>query len=129
MTSTMEWIRRQYGVPARHKMRITYNGKPATIVGARGSHLRIRIDGERRILPTHPCYRIVYPQVPAPPRPRGWCRHCGKDRAMTKAGVMGQHRWHGRPCPGIGQPPTHRVVNQTHPGEQQTAARPVEETR
>ena len=34
MASTMEWIRRNYGVPARHGMRITYGGKPATIIGA-----------------------------------------------------------------------------------------------
>lgn len=122
MTSTMEWIRRHYGVPARHKMRIIYDGKPATIVGAGDASLRIRVDGERRILPTHPCYRIVYPEVPEPPRPRGWCRHCGRDRAMTKDGVMGPHRHRGRgwneECPGVGKPPTHRVVNQTHPGEQ-----------
>ncbi|WP_228975001.1 hypothetical protein [Streptomyces sp. DH12] len=128
MASTMEWIRRQYGVPARHKMRITYDGKPATIVGAGGGgYLHIRIDGQRRTIWDHPTYRIVYPQVSQPPRPRGWCRHCGKDRAMTKAGVMGQHQWHGRPCPGIGQPPTHRVVNQTHPGEQPAAARSAED--
>ncbi|MEV5854700.1 hypothetical protein [Streptomyces anulatus] len=130
MTSTMEWIRRHYGVPARHGMRITYDGKPATIVGAGNAGLRLRVDGERRIVPTHPCWRIVYPPVPEPARPRGWCAHCGTDRAMTKDGVMGKHHQHGRswgtyssttwskPCPGVGKPPTHRVINQTHPGEQ-----------
>ncbi|MEU2484058.1 hypothetical protein ABZ593_05520 [Streptomyces sp. NPDC012617] len=122
MTSTMEWIRRHYGVPARHRMRITYDGKPAMIVGAGNAGLRLRVDGERRIIPTHPCWRIVYPPVPEPARPRGWCAHCGKDRAMTKNGVMGPHRFRGTTwntdCPGVGKPPTHRVINQTHPGEQ-----------
>ncbi|MYZ37495.1 hypothetical protein GT002_20920, partial [Streptomyces sp. SID4917] len=46
MTSTMEWIRRTYDVPARHGMRIEYDGKPATITGAGGGYLRFRIDGE-----------------------------------------------------------------------------------
>jgi hypothetical protein len=126
MTSSMEWIRRHYGVPARHKMRIEYDGKPATIVGASGPYLRIRVDGERRIIGDHPTYRIVYPQIPEPARPRGWCAHCGKDRAMTKDDVMGQHRFRGpswnTACPGAGKPPTHRVINQTHPGEQRGVA-------
>lgn len=126
MASTMEWIRRNYGVPARHKMRITYDGKPATIVGARGPYLAFRVDGERRITVDHPTFRVVYPVVPEPARPRGWCSHCGKDRAMTKDGVMGTHRFRGRSwnyeCPGVGKPPTHRVVNQTHPGEQRPAS-------
>ena len=88
MTSTMEWIRRHYDVPARHGMRIEYDGQPATITGAGGGHLRFRIDSEKRTTAGHPCYRIVYPAVPEPARPRGWCKHCGKDRAMTRDGVM-----------------------------------------
>jgi hypothetical protein len=83
MTSTMEWIRRTYDVPARHGMRIEYDGKPATIVGTRGPYLAFRIDGEKRIAADHPTYRIVYPAVPEPVRPRGWCKHCMQDRAMT----------------------------------------------
>lgn len=125
MTSTMEWIRRHYDVPARHGMRIEYDGKPATITGAGHGHLRFRIDGEKRVTAGHPCYRIVYPAVPAPARPRGWCKHCGKDRAMTRDNVMGNHRWNGRdwsaPCPGSGKPPWKPVRNQTRPGEQRPA--------
>ncbi|CUW31716.1 hypothetical protein [Streptomyces reticuli] len=121
MTSTMEWIRRTYDVPARHRMRIEYDGKPATIVGTRGPHLAFRIDGEKHITISHPCYRIVYPAIPEPTRPRGWCAHCLKDRAM-KDGVMGRHQWYGRNwselCPGSGQPPWKPVRNLTHPGEQ-----------
>ncbi|MEV0556319.1 hypothetical protein AB0I27_23055 [Streptomyces sp. NPDC050597] len=112
MTSTMEWIRRSYDVPARHGMRIEYDGKPATITGASSGGLVLRVDGERHKVYTHPCYRIVYPAVPEPARPRGWCKHCMQDRAMTKQGVMGPHHWGGRsysaysserwskPCPG-----------------------------
>ncbi|MGW0577332.1 hypothetical protein ACWD25_15445 [Streptomyces sp. NPDC002920] len=126
MTSTMEWIRRQYDVPARHGMRIEYDGKPATIIGAGGGYLRFRIDGEKRRTIGHPCYLIVYPAVPKPARPRGWCAHCAKDRAMVKGGVMGNHRWSGRNwselCPGSGRPPWKPVRNQTHPGEQRTDA-------
>ncbi|MEV8353160.1 hypothetical protein ACFVTT_23420 [Streptomyces niveus] len=122
MTSTMEWIRRHYDVPARHGMRIEYDGQPATITGAGSGHLRFRIDGEKRTTAGHPCYRIVYPALPDPARPRGWCKHCGKDRAMVAGGVMGNHRWNGRdwsePCPGSGKPPWKPVRNQTHPGEQ-----------
>lgn len=134
MTSTMEWIRRTYDVPARHGMRIEFDGKPATIVGAGGGYLRFRIDGEKHRTVGHPCYRIVYPAVPEPARPRGWCKHCMQDRAMTADGVMGRHHWSGRsysaysskgqrwskPCPGTGKPPWKPVRNQTHPGEQRT---------
>ena len=126
MTSTMEWIRRTYDVPARHGMRIEYDGKPATIVGAGGGYLRFRIDGEKHRTTGHPCYRVVYPAVPEPARPRGWCKHCGKDRAMTADGVMGDHLWRGTTwserCPGSGKPPWKPVRNQTHPGEQRTEA-------
>jgi len=125
MTSTMEWIRRTYDVPARHGMRIEFDGQPATIIGAGGGYLRFRIDGEKRRTIGHPCYRIVYPAVAEPVRPRGWCKHCMKDRAM-KDGVMGLHRWNGKnwsePCPGSGKAPWKPVRNQTHPGEQRTAA-------
>ncbi|MCM8555674.1 hypothetical protein [Streptomyces sp. STCH 565 A] len=126
MSSTMEWIRRTYDVPARHGMRIEYDGKPATIVGAGGGYLRFRVDGEKHRTVGHPCYRIVYPAVPEPARPRGWCKHCGKDRAMTRDGAMGNHRWGGKgwsdPCPGAGKPPWKPVRNLTHPGEQRAKA-------
>lgn len=126
MTSTMEWIRKTYDVPARHRMRIEYDGKPATITGAGGGYLRFRVDGDRCVTTEHPCYRIVYPAVPEPARPRGWCKHCGSERAMTRDGLMGTHRWRGRdwskPCPGSGRPPWKPVRNQTHPGEQRKVA-------
>jgi hypothetical protein len=121
----MEWIRRTYDVPARHGMRIEYDGKAATIIGAGGGYLRFRIDGEKHRTIGHPCYLIVYPQVPEPARPRGWCKHCGKDRAMTVDGVMGKHLFRAstwtEPCPGTGKPPWKPVRNQTHPGEQRPA--------
>jgi hypothetical protein len=114
----MEWIRRNYGVPARHGMHVTYGGRPAVIVGAGGGgYLRLRVEGERRLVWDHPTSRIVYPEVPRPARPRGWCRHCGKDRAMTADGNIGRHRstWDpSTPCPGTGEPPTHRVEYRTN---------------
>jgi hypothetical protein len=126
VTSTMEWIRRTYDVPARHGMRIEYDGKPATIVGTRGPYLAFRVDGEKRIAADHPTYRIVYPAMPEPVRPRGWCKHCCKEWAMTRKGVMGKHLFRAstwtEPCPGIGKPPWKPVRNQTHPGEQRQAA-------
>lgn len=125
MTSTMEWIRRTYDVPARHGMRIEYDGQPAIITGASKGGLVLRVEGERFKVYTHPCYRIVYPALPEPARPRGWCKHCGKDRAM-KDGVMGRHQWYAPAvpelCPGSGKPPWKPVRNQTHPGEQRTEA-------
>ncbi|WP_428956159.1 hypothetical protein [Streptomyces sp. cg35] len=131
MTSTMEWIRRTYDVPARHGMRITYDGKPATITGAGGGYIRFRVDGEKRRTIGHPTYRIIYPAIPEPARPRGWCAHCMQDRAMTARGVMGAHHWGYRRrtkyrverwserCPGSYSPPWKPVRNLTHPGDWQ----------
>lgn len=58
-------IRRYYGVPAKRGMRITFMGRPAVIVGATlngGMGLRIRIDGEQRVVPVHPTWEITYPE-------------------------------------------------------------------
>lgn len=117
MTSTMEWIRRNYGVPARHRMRVTYDGRPATILGTRGPYLRLRVEGERRTLLNHPTYLIVYPQITPPPRPRGWCSWCSRDRAMTKDGNVGRHAatWNtSLNCPGTGKPPMWPVQYRTN---------------
>lgn len=117
MTSTMEWIRRNYGVPARHGMHVTYAGKPAVILGTCGPYLRLRVEGERRTLINHPTYLMVYPEVPRPARPRGWCSWCSQDRAMTKGGVMGQHRPAfptNEDCPGVGKPPMWPVEYRTN---------------
>jgi hypothetical protein len=56
------YVRNYYKVPAKRGMRITIEGKPATIVGFRGPHLRLRIDGEKHIVSAHPTWEITYPE-------------------------------------------------------------------
>ena len=58
-----EYGRNYYGVPAKRGMRIVANGKPGTIVGFDGEHLRVRIDGEKFIGNWHPTWRIEYPKA------------------------------------------------------------------
>lgn len=55
-----EYVRQHYGVPAKRGMRITIDGRPATIVGFAGARLRIRRDGEKRTAIAHPTWRVDY---------------------------------------------------------------------
>ena len=61
---SMAYIRRTYGVPAKRGARIEYAAheppKPGTIVGSKGAHLRIRLDGQKQIKTYHPTFLINY---------------------------------------------------------------------
>lgn len=57
---SMEYIRDRYGVPAKRGARVVADGKPGTIVAARGGHLRIRLDGERDTRSWHPLWHMDY---------------------------------------------------------------------
>jgi hypothetical protein len=56
------YVHGRYQVPAKRGMRIAIEGKPAKIVGFRGAHLRLRIDGEKHIVSAHPTLEITYPE-------------------------------------------------------------------
>jgi hypothetical protein len=60
---TAEYVRGYYRVPAKRGMRIVADGKPGTIVGFDGAHLRVRLDGEKHIGNWHPTWRIEYPEA------------------------------------------------------------------
>lgn len=96
-TSAAEWVRSHYGVPAQTHRRIAYTGDHAKgrqlgeIVGFSGGHLRIRLDGERRILTTHPTWEMEYlPEVTN----EQCCEQCGR------VGTRG-FRTLKADCPGI----------------------------
>jgi len=61
--SSIEYIRKQYNVPAKRGGRITYQGQPATIVGSRNTYLVIKIDGEDKTKTIHPTWEVVYMEV------------------------------------------------------------------
>ncbi|QQP96461.1 hypothetical protein [Lysobacter enzymogenes] len=62
----MAYIRLTYGVPAKRGMRVEYmSGRDlelmeGVIVGSKGQHLRIRLDGNRHSGFFHPTYNLVY---------------------------------------------------------------------
>ena len=59
----MAFIRRAYCVPARRGARIRYTdgvSKVGTITSAKGSHLRVLFDGERRTRILHPTWNVHY---------------------------------------------------------------------
>jgi hypothetical protein len=60
---SLAWIREYYGVPAKRGMRIVFDGRLATIVGAGlwDGRIRIRLDGENHAVSAHPTWRIEYP--------------------------------------------------------------------
>jgi hypothetical protein len=80
--SSAAWIRATYNLPLVERYRrVAYSGNPragrqlGTIVGFHESHLRIQLDGERRILTTHPAYAIEYLPEKANERT---CARCGR---------------------------------------------------
>lgn len=60
MIPDLEYIRKTYNVPAKIGGRIKYKSRPGTIVGVRGPHLRIGLDGEDVIRSYHPTWEIEY---------------------------------------------------------------------
>jgi hypothetical protein len=61
---SLDYIRQSYGVPAKRGMRITIDGRPATITGSAGARLRVRRDGEKRTVIAHPTWRVDYSPKP-----------------------------------------------------------------
>lgn len=61
---SIDWIRRQYGVPAKKGGRVEYAGgsepQMGTICGADGGHLTIRLDGMKHTMPYHPTWKLRY---------------------------------------------------------------------
>lgn len=61
---SIDYIRRQYSVPAKKGGRVEYTGndKPefGTICGAQGAHLTIRLDGMKHTMPYHPTWKLRY---------------------------------------------------------------------
>lgn len=66
---SIDWIRKMYGVPAKVGGRVEYTGGKTpclgTITGARGGHLRIKLDGDLASNPYHPTWELRY--LPALP--------------------------------------------------------------
>ncbi|MEW2415334.1 hypothetical protein AB0953_16685 [Streptomyces sp. NPDC046866] len=120
MATSAQYIRRYYGVAVRRGMQILVEGKPAVIVGYRGQYLRVRTAEYKHPITVHATYHVVYPEVPAPAVPRGWCVWCTEDHALNADGTVRAHQFpHGVhdeavPCQGAGKPPTHRVSHRTH---------------
>lgn len=60
----MDYIRADYGVPAKRGARVKYTGGVdaalGTITGSLGHYLRIRLDGSKRSNLYHPTWEIEY---------------------------------------------------------------------
>lgn len=114
MSYNSSYIRRTYGVPAKPGMVLTWQApghapQQVTITSCRGHYLMLRFPGARRSVPAHPTDSLTYPKVPDPVN-RGWCGGCAEDRALRVDAMVRHHLHHGRRCPGVGRPPTHRVA-------------------
>ncbi|GAA4108720.1 hypothetical protein ACFFTN_01330 [Aminobacter aganoensis] len=63
---SIEWVRSNYGVPAKRGGRVEYNpfkdarGKFGTITGTRGPYLLIRLDGSKHSGSYHPTWQLRY---------------------------------------------------------------------
>ena len=56
----MDWIRKNYNVPARLGGKVKFKGKPGTIKGTQNQYLLIQLDGESSKLPYHPTWEMEY---------------------------------------------------------------------
>lgn len=61
---SMEWVRKNYGVPAKRGGRVEYTGCGKKALGtnrsANGAHLMIQLDGVKHAMPFHPTWRLRY---------------------------------------------------------------------
>jgi hypothetical protein len=113
VTTSLEWIRRKYNVPAFKGLEITYRGEPAVIACGQGPYLRLRVADRQELISAHPTDGVVYPVLPLPHLPRGWCDHCGGERALRADGTLQRHVRPGakhfavddRQCPGACKKP------------------------
>jgi hypothetical protein len=113
VTSTLAWIRQYYNVPAFKGVKVTYEGKPAVILGGHRQYIRLRVEGEKRPVIDHPTFAVRYPTLPVPARAKGWCKFCMTERALHKDGTVGPHYRHEaqyfgpeeKACPGAGNKP------------------------
>jgi len=67
----MEWVRRNYGVPAKRGGRVGYTGdgvpKLGTIVSATTSgHLKVELDNQHRSIKLHPTWKLRYLDADSP---------------------------------------------------------------
>lgn len=61
---SLDWIRKNYRVPAKRGGRILYTGcgtrEFGTICGATSGHLSVRLDGVKHTMPFHPTWEMQY---------------------------------------------------------------------
>lgn len=60
MSTSFDYVRRYYGVPAKRGMRVVANGKPGVITSGAGERIRIRLDGDKGSAHWHPTWHIDY---------------------------------------------------------------------
>lgn len=72
---SLDWIRKNYDVPAKRGGRVEYTGEGrpelGTICEAQGAHLSIRLDGKKHTLAFHPTWKLRYLDDADAPSPQG----------------------------------------------------------
>ncbi|TDB26820.1 hypothetical protein ATCM_03690 [Stenotrophomonas sp. ATCM1_4] len=71
MAGGMEWVRKNYGVPAKRGGRVEYTGdgrpEPGTIISATPSgHLKVELDSRPRAVRLHPTWKLRYLDADSP---------------------------------------------------------------
>lgn len=59
-TDGLEWVREQYGVPARLGGKVVCDGKPGEIRGTSGPHILVLFEGSNIAMPAHPTWHMTY---------------------------------------------------------------------
>jgi hypothetical protein len=59
-TSAADWVRHNYGVPARRFSQVRVDGHLGRITSFDPPYINVRFEGERRSQPCHPSWRVEY---------------------------------------------------------------------
>ena len=100
--ASYDYVRRAYDVPAYVGLRVRFEGKPGRIVNPQKStpYVHLRLDGETRTFPVHPCESGLEYLAPSGRVMDAWHRHCAnRGRAM---GNCRCHIWDAT-CVSIGE--------------------------
>lgn len=91
---TMQWIRKNYGVPAKRGKEVTWRKQRGVITSAEGNVLRVRFENDTRTFRIHPTDSLIYHRTivltycdycerRTTTKQKSICGACGKEKTLS----------------------------------------------